>query len=162
MKKGLLIFLILVLVGGGAFLVLRPRVPGVQKETSPKPVSFQEAPLANYVNFSQGRYEEALAQKMVLALYFTANWCPICREQEPINVSAMRSLEGDSQILAMRIHILDSETTKETEELARKYGVSYQHTFVILDRNGEVSYQYTGPLSESELKEKITAAKKSP
>lgn len=110
---------------------------------------------SNYKDFSQEAYAEAKAAKKRILLYFTANWCPICKEQEPQNKKAFEELEEDSQIVAFRVHVLDNQTTKETEKLADDFEVSYQHTFVFLDSGGEVSEKYTGPLTKEQIIEKI-------
>lgn len=90
-------------------------------------------------------------------LYFTANWCPICREQEPLNMEALKALEDEA--FGFRIHILDSETTKENEELAERYSVRIQHTTIILNSKGEAVSTYTGPLTTGDLKKRLEDAK---
>lgn len=114
---------------------------------------------SNYKDYSAFEYETAKKDGKVILLYFTANWCPICREQEPVNQEVLKELEGSPEVVAFRIHILDSETTEETEKLAEEFGVTYQHTFIVLDKNGNVSSKYTGPLAKQDLKDRILVAK---
>lgn len=167
MNKNLLIVLvILVILIGGGFLFFRPKSTGsptkprsTSQPRNPEGVINQEVESSNYKLYSKTEYEKALAEKKVTMLYFTANWCPICREQEPVNMEALKSLEEDKDIIAFRVHILDSETTKETEALAEKYDISYQHTTVIIGPNAEVSYKYTGPLTQDDLREKLLMSK---
>ena len=110
-----------------------------------------------YEDYTKEVYDRALKENRVMALYFTANWCPICREQEPVNQKVFESLDK-SGVVGLRVHILDSETTDETDALAKKFDVVYQHTFVILDSTGTVFYKYTGPLEEAEVRTKILEA----
>lgn len=169
MNKNLLIVLvILVILIGGGFLFFRPKSTGSPTEPrstsqprNPEGVINKEVESSNYKLYSKTEYEKALAEKKITMLYFTANWCPICREQEPVNMEALKSLEEDKDIIAFRVHILDSETTKETEALAEKYDISYQHTTVIIGPDGEVKTDYIGPLTKEDLKARLLEAKKS-
>jgi thiol:disulfide interchange protein len=114
---------------------------------------------ANYVDFSVDAYKKAKDEGRVIMLYFMANWCSTCRAQEPVNLEAFEELEEDSDIVVFRTHILDSETTEETEALADEFGVRLQHTFVILNPQGEVTFTHTGPLDKDDLIENLTEAK---
>lgn len=131
--------------------------------TQTSPVSDETTPeltaSSNYKKFSQAEYENALGEKKVVLLYFFANWCPICREQEPINLQVFESLKNESEIVGFRVNILDSEETSETKALASQFEVTYQHTYVILDKNGEVRYKYTGPLSFESVRSEILKVK---
>lgn len=110
-----------------------------------------------YEDYTAEAYNKALEENRIVFLYFTANWCPTCREQEPVNKLVFEKLDGVG-VVGLRVHILDSETTDETERLAKKFDVTYQHTYVILDSKGAVNYKYTGPLLESEVVGKIVGA----
>lgn len=159
--------IILVAVAGGYFALGRKtqsETPARQNQnvpTNPPGVLNPDVQSSNYKLYSKDTYEQALKDKKVVMLFFTANWCPICREQEPVNMQVLESLKSDSQIIAFRVHILDNETTKETEELAKKYDVPYQHDFVIIGPSGKVVTTYIGPLSFGDLKAKLLDAKKS-
>lgn len=111
-----------------------------------------------YEDYTKELYDTALKEKRVLVLFFTANWCPICREQEPVNQELFDNLTT-AGVVALKVHILDSETTDETDALAKKFDVTYQHTFVILDTNGAVSYKYTGSLEKEEIIRQIEKAR---
>jgi len=74
-------------------------------------------------------------------------------------MAALTELSGDKEIVAFRIHILDSETTPEGERLADEFAVRYQHTTIILNSAGSVTSTTTGPLTKEELKSKLLAAK---
>ena len=167
MNKTWIVVILAVLLLGGGFFVLRgksdssypERVNEFSEPKNPDGVVNEEVEGSNYKLFNKGEYEMALSNGKVVMLYFTANWCPICREQEPTNKEALSELEEQTEIIAFRVHILDDEETKETQALADYFAVRYQHTTVILNSNGEVSETATGPISKEELKNKLLAAK---
>ena len=115
--------------------------------------------LSNYRDYSEDMLQESLDSGKVALLYFTANWCPTCRAQEPINISLFKNLQGDSEIVAYKAHVLDDETTQEDEALAKEYSVRLQHSFVLIDSNGEVVFTHTGPLTEDDLMKELVEAK---
>lgn len=168
--KGLLIFLIVLLtLGLGYYFVVSRNTSSVDnivtnnsqmvstKEQGDIP-SEQES-LLNYVDYSKELLQESMDSGKVVLLYFTANWCPTCRAQEPINNSLFKNLQGDSEIVAYKAHILDDETTKEEEALAKEYGVRLQHSFVLIDASGEVVFTHTGPLTRDDLMKELMGAK---
>lgn len=75
-------------------------------------------------------------------LFFYANWCPTC-------IPADKSFsEGISQIpedvTLIRVNYNDTETDQEEKDLAKKYGVTYQHTFVQIDSDGNAVKKWNG------------------
>ncbi|KKU04224.1 MAG: Thioredoxin-like protein [Candidatus Woesebacteria bacterium GW2011_GWC2_47_16] len=156
-KKILILIIVLLVVFGGYFLLKGS--PQTEVLRNPEGVTNEEVESSNYRLYSPAEYEKAKAEGRVIMLYFTANWCPICREQEPVNMAALTELSGDKEIVAFRIHILDSETTPEGERLADEFAVRYQHTTIILNSAGSVTSTTTGPLTKEELKSKLLAAK---
>lgn len=159
-KLILFILAVLLIAGAGYFIFTSQGTKPQQSETTTQQIpEVANQQTSNYKDYSSEEYQKALRDQKIVLLYFIANWCPICREQEPINIQVMKELEQDSQILAFRVHILDSETTKETEELADGFGVTYQHTYVIIKPGGVVSSTYTGPLTNEEIKNRLQKAK---
>lgn len=84
-----------------------------------------------YIEFSKADYEKALKEKKKILLYFYANWCPICKKEQPETFAAFNEL-NDKDLIGFRVNYRDSETDADEEALAKKFGVSYQHTKVIL------------------------------
>ena len=111
-----------------------------------------------YTDYAKEEYEKALSEKRVLVLYFTSNWCKECIEQDTLNREAFSSLL-DVGAIGLKIHILDSETTTETDALAKKYGVSKEQSFVVLNKQGAIHFKHTGVLAEELLKQKIEEVK---
>jgi len=163
----LIVLLAVLLVGGGVSILIIKNQNSTSQESIdtqseskvPNGAANKEIEGSNYKLFNKIEFEKSLTEGKVIMLYFTANWCPICREQEPINVEALFELIEEPDIIAFRVHILDSETTKETETLADNYEVRYQHTTVIIDSRGQTLETITGPISKDDLKNKLLAAK---
>lgn len=75
-------------------------------------------------------------------LYFFANWCPTCKvADESFNENKAKIPEN---IEIIKINYNDSETDEEDKKLARKYGITYQHTFVQIDENGNEITKWNG------------------
>lgn len=104
-----------------------------------KDASFKGAVIAGssapLLEFNQRDYETALAQGRVVALYFYASWCPLCKKEFENTKAAFNAYEGDN-LVGFRVHFNDGEVTPEMEALAREFGVAYQHTKVFI-KDGE-------------------------
>ena len=86
------------------------------------------------LEFNSADYEAALASDRLVMLYFFADWCPLCREEFKQTRRAFDEHTG-ADLVGFRAHYKDSQVTPETEELARAFGVSSQHTKVFI-KNG--------------------------
>ena len=82
----------------------------------------------------KGSYETYSTDKLALAnsgnvvLFFRAKWCPTCRALDADIRANMNKIPGD-------LTILDVDYDDSTA-LKQKYGVTYQHTLVQVDANG--------------------------
>ena len=88
----------------------------------------QQSPLLDFV---KADYDKAIVSDKLVILYFYANWCPICRAEFPIMKEVFDSLPTDKAI-AFRVNFNDNQTDKDEENLAREFGIAYQHTKVFL------------------------------
>jgi thioredoxin 1 len=62
-----------------------------------------------------------------VVLFFFADWCPTCQ-------AALKNLKADKEKLGdITVLIVNYDREKE---LKRKYGVTYQHTYVQIDSRG--------------------------
>ena len=101
--------------------------------------------------------ESALNKKRVLVLYFSSNWCQECQDQEKINNQVFDELIKEG-VVGLKIHILDSETTTETDALAKKFDIVKENSFVILNKKGAVNFKYVGEMTSERLKDIILKA----
>ena len=88
-----------------------------------------------YLDFNKADYDKALKEKKKILLYFYANWCPICKLEQPQTFAAFNEIK-DSDLIGFRVNYRDSDTDADEEEIAKEFGVGYQHTKVIL-KNGQ-------------------------
>ena len=165
MRKGILFFVLTIIFLSLAVFLIKALF--MQKnsdndgntgnETNQNAVEVTETP-SYYKNYSKEDYDKAINEKRVLVLYFTSNWCQECIKQDTINTLSFEELNKEGAI-GLKIHILDSETTTETDALSQKFDVTKEQSFVILDKNGVVFFKYTGDLSKDLLKQKILEAR---
>jgi thiol-disulfide isomerase/thioredoxin len=96
-----------------------------------------------------GSYEVYSADKLARAetgdvvLFFHASWCPSCR-------GLSSSIENNLKSIPEGVTILKTDYDKETE-LKKKYGVTYQHTLVQVDKNGNMIKKWSGSPSLDSL-----------
>lgn len=91
-----------------------------------------------YLVFNKTDYEEALADNKIIFLDFFANWCPVCREEAPNLKAGFDGLQTD-KVVGFRVNYNDTDTDEDEKRLAREFGVTYQHTKVILKNGKEVT-----------------------
>jgi thiol-disulfide isomerase/thioredoxin len=89
-----------------------------------------------------GSYETYGADKIARAetgdvvIFFHASWCPSCR-------GLNSSIESNIASIPEGVTILKADYDKETE-LKKKYGVTYQHTLVQVDKDGNMIKKWSG------------------
>ncbi|MBI4175950.1 MAG: thioredoxin family protein [Candidatus Aenigmarchaeota archaeon] len=110
-----------------------------------------------YLKFDKAAYEKALADKKAVYLYFYANWCPICRAERPNILQAFNEL-SEPEAVGFEVHFNDNELTPDQEAMARQFGVAYQHTTIIIGKDGKETFRSLNPISEDEIKQEITKA----
>lgn len=95
-----------------------------------------QGPSATYVDYSSAAFSTARATGGQTVLYFHAPWCPVCQRLEPSIRQNINDLPNGLTILKVDY---DSQT-----ELKKKYGVTYQHTFVQVDAQGNKLKLWSG------------------
>lgn len=111
-----------------------------------------------YLAYSKEEYDKALDNHRPVVLFFLANWCIECGSQDVLNSELFKELTTEG-VIGFKIHILDSETTTETDSLAKKFDVTKENTFVVLNKTGAVSFKHVGEIEKSLLKVKILEAR---
>lgn len=98
-----------------------------------------------YVEYSKKSYDETAGKRRVL--FFYANWCPTCRPTDANFKENLTKIPED--VVVIRVNYNDTDTDREEKDLAQKYGVTYQHTFVQIDKDGiEVTKWNGGQIDE--------------
>lgn len=92
----------------------------------------KSAPL---LDFKKTDYDAAVKSDKLIVLYFYANWCPICKAEFPITQEAFDELTTD-KVIGFRVNYNDDQTDNDEKNLAREFGVAYQHTKVFV-KNGQ-------------------------
>lgn len=90
-----------------------------------------------------GSYEAYAPEKIAKAastgnvvLFFRASWCPTCRALDADLKANLKNIPGN-------LTILDVDYDK-SNDLKKKYGVTYQHTFIQVDKDGTMIKKWLG------------------
>ncbi len=89
-----------------------------------------------YKDYSSSVLAEATKNGGKAVLFFWASWCPYCKE-------ANADFTANTGQIPAGVTVL--KTNYDTEkELKTKYGITYQHTFVQVDANGNQITKWNG------------------
>ena len=93
-----------------------------------------------YMEFDRTNFDQASGTRRIL--FFYASWCPTCL---PANASLNENAGSiPSDVTVFRVNFNDPETDQEEKDLAKKYDVAYQHTFVQVDSQGNEVASWNG------------------
>lgn len=95
---------------------------------------------SRYIPYSQMALNSASNTRRVL--FFFANWCPTCIPADKNFEENISKIPDD--VTLIRVNYNDSDTDQEEKDLAKKYGVTYQHTYVQIDKNGNEVTKWNG------------------
>ena len=94
-------------------------------EAAPGPAMMGTGGQVMFTSLEEAR---ALAAVGPTVLFFNADWCPTCRAE-------MRRIEARlSELGNITVVVVDYD---RNVKLRRKYGVTYQHTYVQIDDDGQ-------------------------
>lgn len=113
-----------------------------EKITSEKDI-MQKDEITTDVMIKAGSYEVYSEDKVALAsdtndvvLFFRASWCPTCRSLD-------KNIKENITNIPAGLTILDVNYDS-SKDLKQKYGVTYQHTLVQVDKDGNMIKKWSG------------------
>lgn len=98
------------------------------------PSDVPESSSGVYQDFTESAFEAAKGKTRIL--FFHAKWCPTCRDAD-------RTIQENVQQLPENIVIFKTDYDTQ-KDLIQKHGVTYQHTFVIVDELGNTVDVWNG------------------
>ncbi len=146
MKNASLIIAVLIVLGGASVYAF------MNKQTTIKDVKTMQEPVSmvkedtmmekskKYMPFSPELLENTTTTRRVL--FFYANWCPTCKSADKSFSESESKIPIDVSLF--RVNYNDAETDQAEKDLAKKYGVTYQHTFVQIDQQGNDVAKWNG------------------
>jgi thioredoxin 1 len=153
MKAATIFTVILILVGVSAFMFTSKQKSSntdlMQSQNTPITTSdntkISESEIVTkedprYVEYSKAIIDGSGNARRVL--FFYANWCPTCRPADASFSQNESKIPQDVTVIRVNYH--DTETNQEEKDLATKYGVTYQHTFVQIDESGNTITKWNG------------------
>ena len=97
----------------------------------------------SYEPYSTDAFSSALKSKQNVVLFFSAAWCPTCRALDKGIVSNLASIPSDAVILKVNYD--------DSTELKQKYGVTTQHTTVLIGNDGSFKFKKLWARNISEI-----------
>ena len=88
-----------------------------------------------YPDFPGLEKARMMAADKPTVLFFYATWCPTCQEAKKALQARAEELDG------INLYIVDYDNS---DDLQKKYGVTYQHTFVQIDEQGMAVQKWNG------------------
>lgn len=96
-----------------------------------------------YMNYDENKVKEALANGQKVALFFHATWCPSCKSLDKTINAELSSIPTDAMIVKV-----DYDTSAEMKQ---KYGVTSQHTTVLIDKDMNLVSKKLGARNVAEI-----------
>src|SRR3990167_10457972 len=93
----------------------------------------KSAPL---LDFTKADYDVAVKSDKLIILYFYASWCPICKAETANALYPEFNELTLDKVVGFRVNYNDNQTDNDEKNLAREFGVAYQHTKVFV-KNGQ-------------------------
>jgi thioredoxin 1 len=150
-KSVILRLIIIILLGSIGYAVTRPDGDATgdmmtKDEKTTESTSTKEGGLEDMMKdkamSEKGSYETYAPEKLAWAdegevvLFFRASWCPTCRATDADIRAHLDAIPAD-------LLILDVDYDNSAS-LKQKYGVTYQHTFVQVDAEGNQIAKWSG------------------
>ena len=108
----------------------------------------------NYYRYDKAAYQQALSEGNVVFLDFHANWCPICNAEKPGILAAFNELDY-TDVIGFQVHYNDDQTNDDDRAIAREFGITYQHTKVLV-KDGNVALKSLEQFDKERVKSEIS------
>lgn len=119
------------------------------EDSLPEPIATkvqQNEEPGSYLTFKDYEASKERFANADVVLFFNANWCSTCKIARDNIESNLESIPSN---LAIVVVDFDNET-----DLRKKYGVTIQHTFVQIDKDGNLLAKWAGSTTAEEIAEK--------
>ncbi|OGC78279.1 hypothetical protein A2619_05715 [candidate division WWE3 bacterium RIFOXYD1_FULL_39_9] len=116
-------------------------------DTADKNMDDNNIAKSRYVQYSKSALESASGNRRVL--FFYASWCPTCKPADTDFTQNSSNIPED--VTVIRVNYNDPDTDQEEKDLAKKYGITYQHTFVQIDSAGKELTKWNGGQTDALL-----------
>ncbi len=133
----------LVVIAGGVYTSMSTKYSMTEQAKMAEEKTMEEKKIREENDtMMKGSYEAYSSEKLARAetgdvvLFFHASWCPSCR-------GLNSDIEANESSIPEGVSILKVDYDKETE-LKKKYGVTYQHTLVQVDKDGNLIKKWSG------------------
>lgn len=117
----------------GVFGVFLGLIVGITGAQEPSPTDSGDSG-PGYAAYDETAFGEAVDQTRVY--FFHAGWCPSCRALD-------RDITANVEHIPTDVVIFKTDYDSN-RELRRHFGVTYQHTLVVVDADGELVHKWTG------------------
>jgi len=105
-----------------------------ETETEIQEAIVAEKTVGQYLDYDASAVANSEAENIVLV--FTATWCPSCRALDANISKNLNNIPADTEIYKVDY---DTQT-----ELKKKYGITMQHTMVVIDKEGNMINKWSG------------------
>ena len=134
-----IIIVVLILIAGGLYITFNNNSEDVlvKNETAEETMMMEKEVMvkgSTYEVYSPEKIMNTVSGDVVL--FFKASWCPSCRAVDADIKNNMANIPAD-------LTILEVDYDKYTD-LKKKYGVTTQHTFVQVDKDGNMIKKWSG------------------
>ena len=130
----------IIVLGGWLFIANQNSQQTEQVEVDQEKVVMVESNSSRYVEYSKTVLDQSVNKRRVL--YFYATWCPTCKVANDDFTANQNKIPED--VVVIRVNYNDPNTDQEEKELAQKYGITYQHTFVQIDAQANQITKWNG------------------
>lgn len=123
--------------------ILSTTEPTITTPEQPRASSQPESTTKKYITLAEYDSNQKGYENVKKVYFFHASWCPICR-------SIDEAITSNTNAIPDGVTIIKTDFDSSID-LRKKYGVTYQYTFVQIDNNGNETAQWTAATLEKAL-----------